>query len=352
VIDHSSAVVSVPRGSYRPQSWIDAVVGWIERRGISWWLVFVVVFVGWGLVFNVIRWVEGTTTFPELDRVTLDVLFVALPIPAYGLLTSAAGRALQRFLPALDEPAERSARSLRRLTAMPLWQSIVVLAVGAAIGFGNYSSEPSYWPVYGTSTAMFVAGIVLGFGFGYGATIVVFWQAIRIVAEVVSLNRRAVVVDLDRPGPTHAFAPVTAGAASFLIIVISYAAATDPTTLTNAGSIALAISSIVIAIAIFLLPLLEMRARLIHVKQQTLDDRGRRMRATVDELERAIDDRRFADVAPLQTSVGALTDRVDRVKRASTWPWDTRVVSGFATTLLIPVATWLITTYAGRFVDL
>ncbi len=331
---------------YRPSSPIDLFRDAVARRGIPWWAVFAVTWLLFALGLNAIRWVEGTP-FPQIDLLTRDGFYPAAALAAYGLLTGAADRALDRFAPALAASADEIARSRRRLTRMPLWQSLLSFLVGAAAGVSTLT-EPAYWAALTTSVPMFLLTGIVGFAIGYGSMIMVTWQVIRIVVEVGSLHRRAVDVALDRPGPTHAFAPVTAGGGAFVVAIVAYSVLTDPATLTNAAMIAISSTVSVVAILVFVLPLLGMRRRLVDEKRTTLDALGVRMRDVVQELEAAVDARRYDDVERIRAAVGALGERIDRVRRASTWPWDATVASGFVTTLVVPLAIWLVTTYAGR----
>lgn len=66
-------------------------------------------------------------------------------------------------------------------------------------------------------------------------------------------------------------------------------------------------------------------------------------------------DRWGPDEAPgasdrLATAQTALISQRDLIGRLSTWPWSTGTIRGFATTLLIPVAIWLITRLLDRVV--
>jgi len=42
----------------------------------------------------------------------------------------------------------------------------------------------------------------------------------------------------------------------------------------------------------------------------------------------------------------------ERIAGASTWPWEAKTLRGFATTLLLPLLTWLVTSVFGKVLDL
>ncbi|MBX3068073.1 MAG: hypothetical protein IT191_02730 [Microbacteriaceae bacterium] len=333
---------------YQPTSWIDAIARFVRRKNISWWLVLLFLALVWLILFTLSRLKENPASVSIFDQGYVGVFFSATPLPAYGVITSAAGRAFDRFIPALGKRPSGVDESRRRLTAIPLIQSIVVGLLGAAIGIVSLFTTPAYQTVYFTSTPTLVLGII-AFAFSYGAILTVIWQTIRTVNEVVRLHRRAEVIDVDRPGPAHAFSSVTAAAASFILVVLAFSIATTPKFTETLPNFLLSAIAGLVAIAIFVLPLIRMRGRMIDAKHAEIDSVGARINAVMQEIETAVDQKRFKDVEALSSTMTALNDRADRLRKVSTWPWDARVTSGFLSALLIPVATWAITVYAGRF---
>lgn len=333
-------------------SWLDRLVGVVSRRRLPWWLVFVVLFIMIAAVFNIVKWVDGTNTFPVLDWSTFDAFYASAAFAAYGLLTTAAGRALDRIVPALDDSDERIAASRRRLTRMPQWQMAIAFVLGGAFGVIIDFTDPVATEQIFTSIASAVATAILGDILGYGLTIVVIWQLLRTVAEVASLHRRITAIDIEHTGPAHAFAPVTAGAGTYLLAMATYSALTDPATFASGALLVLFFVITFIATLVFVLPLLGMRTRLVEAKQSELDSIATRTRVALDDLEGALDGKKYDNVGGIRSAVDALTERRDRVRRHSTWPWDTRVASGFLGALILPLLSWGITVAAERFFGL
>lgn len=327
---------------------IDVVVQWFDRRRVPSWLFLIIAYVPTALLFNVVKWIDGSTPLGELDRLTLDAFYFSVSLVSYGLLTRAADRALRRFRPALADDHESFERSRRRLTTMPALQFALSFGVGAAFGLITVATEPRYLVQLVTSPLAFIVVGLLGFVLSYGLAIVVVWQVVRILTEVASLHRHAETVDLFRPGPAHAFARVTAGAGIFLMVLVTFSALTDPATFESPILIVLWVVVVAIAVVAFVVPLLGMRSRLLDEKHRLIDEYSLRTAAVAKALEGAVDAERFEQVGALKTTIEVVEAESARIRRASTWPWSVGTLSGFATTMLVPIATWLITTYAGR----
>jgi hypothetical protein len=69
-------------------------------------------------------------------------------------------------------------------------------------------------------------------------------------------------------------------------------------------------------------------------------------------MQRAIVAHNDGEVAPIRESIAALRDEADALRAASTLPWEPRTFRGFATSLLLPVVTWLVTDGAVGLLDL
>ncbi len=342
-----SKVDSIVRAKVVAMSWIDALVRWAKRTGFPWWAILLISLVIVAAAINIVKWLDGTTEFPVIDPFIVNALYVPIGLAGYVLLTRAAGRALDRYLPALDEPAERTARSRARLTTIPLLPSILIPLANLVFTLVQIASEPTYQAQASTSVGAFIV-TVTAFTLGYGIGLMTVWQIIRILTEVVSLHRRAAEIDIFRPAPAHAFAPVTAGSGIFLLVLVTFSSLTDPVTFTNAGQIILVIVLIALAVIMFVLPLLGMKGRLDDAKDRAVDENAVRVGRLVAELDRAVDENRLGDVDQIQKSIDALLALGERTRKASTWPWSTRTLGGFASSLLLPIITWLITSAAGR----
>jgi hypothetical protein len=191
----------------------------------------------------------------------------------------------------------------------------------------------------GLTTAVWSTFNLVSFGFHFALGALIITQ-IRLVTR---LHRKAAVIDLFRPDPLHAFASLTARAGAVAILLILYSALTDPATFENQAYLGISAIGTTLGIATFVLPLAGLRNRLSREKRRLGDAVAGRLSALTAELHDAVDARRLGDVGDLKTSLDVLDSEQQWIRKTSAWPWETATIRGFATTLLVPVTIYLIT---------
>lgn len=330
------------------QSWIDRLVDVIERARWPWWVISGLSWVVLSTLMAGVVWIAGIEDPGTYPRVTvLDPFYLVVPVLGYLYLTRYARRAFDRFRPALDMDESTLAGLRHRISSTPAHMAWIWLGVGGLGGAVSYLLDDGYYSLYMTTPLVTVTWTLLGF-LGFGTNVVVAALIIRQVRLVAQLHRQAVHVDLFRPGPLHAFASLTARSGAFVLLNVAYSTLTDPTTFTNPVWRTVFFVASGIAAATFFLPLQGLARRLRVEKQTMLDDSSARLSALTTDLSRAIDGRSFAQVGDLRTSLAALGEIHERIRKVSPWPWDTGTIRGFATTLLIPLTTWFLTNLLNR----
>ena len=103
------------------------------------------------------------------------------------------------------------------------------------------------------------------------------------------------------------------------------------------------------AVVVFVVPVLGMRDRLVAEKKRELRQANELLQATMDKLEKKVRANDYSDLQGMETAIGTLMRKREMVEKISTWPWDTGTLSGFASTMLLPILLWLITRLLGRF---
>ena len=81
-----------------------------------------------------------------------------------------------------------------------------------------------------------------------------------------------------------------------------------------------------------------------------LDRVDDRIKATLARLDAQVEAGRHDEVGGLNTALNALLASRKVVAGISTWPWGGETIRSFASTLLLPIALWLITRLLGRLV--
>lgn len=331
-------------------SWIDRIVGpegWLAR--VPWWVWAPV---GWALLTIVNQgslWAAGIDDIGTFRRISVtDPFYVIAPLLGYRLLSAAAVSAFDRFRPALAADDEQARR---RLSTSPTASATIAMAVGGAIGVSAYFSDATYTAILDAASLTTAVWLIAGF-LGFGLHIVLATLIVRQLRLVAALHRQATEIDLFRPAPVHAFASLTARSGTVVLVLALYSAFTDPSTFTNPVWRVVFVVAISLSAAAFFLPLSGLARRLRSEKQDLLDTVAARMSALRRDLYGAADRGSLTEVADLRTAMSALGEDQERIRKVSPWPWETATLRGFATTLLIPIATWLITNLLGETLGL
>ncbi len=337
-----------PDGSSMKRSWIDALVGWGTSRRVPWWVLLGAFWFVQALSVSAVKWWDGSLEVGHAFERTADTFFAVAALAGYGLLNRTARRSFDAFRPALDVTDEEAHRYRHRLSTLSPRAATFAALGAAAIGLGAAMADPVVIDFLTTSVA---STLVIGFvnyilsGIFVGPFMVQLVRQLRLVAR---LHRLAARIDLLRPEPAHAFARLTALGGVLVLVLVVYSMLTDPTTLTNPVWASVGAVSIILALGAFVVPLRGMQKRLKAEKQSLLDGSANRFDAVTADLHRMVDDRAYKSVAEVRGVLDALDQDRRRIKSASTLPWETATLRGFATALVVPVAIWFVTAVLGK----
>ena len=95
-----------------------------------------------------------------------------------------------------------------------------------------------------------------------------------------------------------------------------------------------------------------MRRKLREQKAQLLDACVVRIGEATDAIESAFAEDRLDDVSKLKTTLDVFNGEKTRIEKSSIWPWEWGTVRGFASTLLLPVFMWFVTSALEKWLDL
>jgi len=334
---------------YAP-SWIDALVGWVGRLPGPAWAAYLVALVGFAVLNNVVFWVDGSLapgTF-VFSR-SVDAFFIVYFLALYHHLGGVAGRCLQAFEPLLAASPEERTASAWRLTRLPRRFGWVVVPFGLLVGVGSAAAGDASMglDVARTPLPFVYQGLALSFTVATMGALTL--QVVRQLRTVGGLHRSATGIDLFHLRPAHAFATLTARAGSGLVgfvIVNALIWWVDGAGAPLSASVTLS----VLAVLAFVLPLLGLRERLKAEKERALDRVDDGIKATLARLDEQVAAGRHDELGGLNTALNALLTSRKVVAGISTWPWESETIRSFSSTLLLPIALWLVTRLLGRLV--
>jgi hypothetical protein len=144
--------------------------------------------------------------------------------------------------------------------------------------------------------------------------------------------------------PLYAFSGITALTAVTLAIGAYGWTALNPENLQKVDlvSIGILVLITVLALASFVWPLAGIHRLLGEEKGRLLDETNVRLKATIAELHRQIDEGDLEDVSNLNTALSTLEMERTALKAIPTWPWEPETPRLLITALGLPLGLWII----------
>ncbi|TAL06217.1 MAG: hypothetical protein EPO00_11525 [Chloroflexota bacterium] len=341
------------RDSARPyaRSWLDVFFGAMTALPGPTWVAYAVLTTLSILLSNSALWLSGLRPWGELDaqQVYWGATTAGIAAAAHHL-RNLAGASFDRFRPALGSGIPDPERVRYELTVMPAVPVAAITLFSFAVTPLYYLTDPVASQVVGL-TPVGLGARVLSEGAATTVFLAVAFQAVRQLRAVTRLHRDADGVDPFRPVPLYAFSRLTSQTGIVLVLWISGGVLANPAALDVEGFAALWLPWLVftplVAIVVFVLPLLGMHGRLEAEKDDLEEAADGRMRDLVRELNEAIDARAADRVERVDRMVSALRHERELLARLPTWPWSTGTIRGFGSALLLPLVLFLIQRYLG-----
>lgn len=332
-------------GSRGPGGWLDRLTGLIGRlpgSNTAYCLGLGLLQAGW--VLGLLWW----TGRVEAGSVPWQQLFSVVITP--GLLWTrfrldrVAGDCMDRFRPVLpvdDRGFERLRHELTTLS--PTSTNVVTAAVLAALALNARFAPDSWVKLWGDSSEVvwLVIGPVVVTTVAVAAVSLA--QAVHQLVMVDRIHELAGPVDIRRAKTLHAFSLLTALTGMSFLVLASYIVAVRLDLVETIPTIGLmTLAMIPVSIACFLLPMRRMHERLVEAKGRAVSGVEQRLDLLFARVHERVDAGRLDDAEPLKHQIDSLSAELESLRRISTWPWEPSVLTGFLTTLVLPILLWLV----------
>src|SRR5262245_57092726 len=329
----------------RPYSpgWFDRLTDWVDRMPGPNFLSCVGLLLFQFGYLTAMLWLNGKLPVGSID---LRLAFVVVVTP-YLLwvrfyLDRVAGAALDVFRPALAISDAEFLRLRYELTTLPARTTRTVTSVAIAAFLLNIALLPSSIVLeYGSSLEAALIAIGPVWLFTVAVVAVSTSQAIHQLRMVERLYDLVGKIALLRAKPLYAFSRLTARTGVSFLLLAYYIAAVRPDLVSRSPALkVLLLAMVPTAIACFVLPLRGMHRRLAAEKERALAQVASRLETVFVRLHDRVDQEILADADKLNMQVSSLSAEREALGRVSTWPWETATLTGFVTTLLLPVLLW------------
>jgi hypothetical protein len=83
-------------------------------------------------------------------------------------------------------------------------------------------------------------------------------------------------------------------------------------------------------------------------KNSMLDENGMQVQATIEAMNRHLEDKQLDDFSSLSTVLAGLERSRAAIERISTWPWQVESFRRVIAALFLPLFLWLVQYFLGR----
>jgi hypothetical protein len=332
-----------------PPSWFDRLLLWIDDLPGPEWLYYLTALLVVGIVINAIFWIDGVLPVGRFDAFNSTfALFVIYWPLLYRYLTRIGSRALRAFSPLLDQDDEELAQIEYKLKILPRWIGWLTVPMGFGLAALTILTDPAPYGDIVPNTAVPYIGDIMLEGFMIATFFCLLIRSIRQLRMVSKLHSQATNINLLELKPAHAFSDLTArtGIGVILVVIVSYPA--DPQAFGTGLNILLTAVTTLLAIGIFVLPVIGLQSRLDDEKERALSKTHNQLQIVRNRLHDEVRSGQFKDMGAIKDAIEALINERDLIKSVSTWPWNPKTIRGFASALLLPVFLGFVTQLLDR----
>ena len=326
------------------------MLDWIDHEAGPNWLYALVLLVAQSAWVLAMLWWNGDLR----DGFDPSKIFIVAVAPyllwARFYLDGVAARAMDAFRPALAVSDEEFLRLRYELTTLPAPLTRIA-TIAAIVGYiVNAALLPDrilaqFGPSRGV-TAVLLAPVAI---FTLAVVVISTAQAARQLWMVDLIHGLAERVNLFRVKPFYAFSGLASRTGMSFLLLAYFIAAMRPDIVRDTPVLqVLIVAMLPTAVACFVLPLYGMHLRLVAEKDRLLAEANSRFETLLARLHARVDGEILTDADKLSHQISSVAAEREAISRLSTWPWDVATVTGFLTTLVLPVLLWLVQRLLGR----
>jgi hypothetical protein len=161
--------------------------------------------------------------------------------------------------------------------------------------------------------------------------------------------------------PLYAFSRLTVFTAIALLLLSYVVPAAIPGFLTNSSfltspvlvvHIMLALQISIIAVVIFIAPLVGIHHLLVEEKEQLLASSARRVEAAIAQFDSRLDSGAFEDMTPMKDTIEGLAAKQAFIDNIPTWPWSRDTSRLLITAVTLPIVLFVIQYVIQRLIEL
>lgn len=334
-------------------TWLDRFLGSVSRIPGPRWLNFLLIPATLFLLAHAAVFLLDPSQAWVVQGEIANILFwLAFALVGYSDLMESGHEALTEFCSSLPLDEEEFLRMYDRFITLPrAWSWLIVPAI--AFTFLYVSFRPSI-PGPPELSGLFHAILIV---LGAATYIVVFHLIVKVIHVLRMINQlyeNVEEINIFNTQDLYALSSLSArigilfiiaGTFSYLLNVVIPGG--DPQI--ESAMIFITMNT-VMAVLVFLLPLLGVHRKLAKVKQRVARENNHVLNSTLRKLHDRSEHSQLDEMPLIQSQVGALMQFRREINQISTWPWKPQTLRSFITAISLPIVIWLIQQYLSQII--
>jgi hypothetical protein len=332
------------------RSWMDALIQGIGRVPGPPALFYLALFAAFGLLNQIVFWIDGRSG-GSIDPARIsDAAFMVFFVALYHHLSLVAGRSFEIFQPILKVTDAEAQTFKYRLTTLPNHLGWLAVIVGLILAVLGVQSNPESFGLQGANSRLpefYQTGIL---AFVIASQVVLIFQTIRQLTLVHELHQQASGIDLFNLAPIQAFANLTSQGGIGIIVFVVFNIAIVETKIAVGAPLYILVLMGILAVFVFVIPLLGMRNRLKLEKSKLMTRSNEAIKSIIHRIHNQVSADEYEKMPGLNTTLSALNLEQNIIKNISTWPWGASTLKGFASSLFVPIFLAVVTRFLAKLI--
>jgi hypothetical protein len=337
-------IVTIP---YKP-NWIHRFFAWVNRLPFPPWLFYLSILFTGGVIQHLYAWMKGILEVGHFNLfLALSGIWLVEQLYYFGHLNPQIARqALDEIRPLLDLDDEGYKLLSYEFLIVPASPPLIVPILGFLFGLLFAATLRPHAPEINFAFPEF---IFLSWGFTQVMAFISIYAIIRQLGTVNKVIAKTLKVDIYNLKPLYGFSRLTASI-GVAIIVIAFLTSIilGHQHIESAVAVVFYVSFLILALAVFVLPLTEINRRLREEKIRLLKIVNTQIEETFERVRIDIRSSELDHMPSLHVGVEIMLKEKSLLESIPTWPWAPSTFRGFIAALSSPLFVWLLQQLLGR----
>jgi hypothetical protein len=339
-----SQALKPPTQNWRNTSWIDLFFSWIAQLPLPAWVIYLSLI---ALFAFLDQWLFSLDSSPDLFDSIYGALALIITFVINHWLHQVSISAFEQFQPSLKLSRKHIEKYRQKFIFANPWIALLatLLGISTFTTFWSIGMQEGMTETTRSLPLAFIYGLIL-FGGNSGMIMYFMFNSLRRLKLISMLHKQVADIDLFNLNPLRAFSRVSSAAAISLLLYLAITQRFG----TSPENIGFQISLGILAVVVFLVPLIGLRNKISAKREEQLKLISADLGLVAKKISSAVRNEDLDVLGKLKSGQDGLSFQRNEILSIRAWPWNTGTLRGFTSAFVLPIVIWLITRLLERFI--